>query len=248
MRLTIKKLLSFAGKENFEIDKRIGITYILRLCLKYGLQLLRGEIRRLGYRNIGNKLFLGVHVRLIQKSMIKIGKNVRIDDYCKLNALSVNGISIGDNVVIGRNTVIECTGDLQHIGLGVAIGDRTTFGGDCFFGAAGGIKIGSDVAAGQNIRFHSENHCYDDLSILIKEQGTTRIGIKIGDNCWIGSGAVFLDGSIICDGTVVAANAIVAGTFPPDSVVGGVPAKIIKFRGKKEIQNKLKDASTNITV
>lgn len=66
---------------------------------------------------------------------------------------------------------------------------------------------------------------------MIREQGVTHKGIKIGNNCWIGAGAVFLDGAELGDGCVVAANAVVTKKFPSNSVIGGVPSKIIKNRG-----------------
>lgn len=112
------------------------------------------------------------------------------------------------------------------------IGNRSTFGSDCYFGAAGGIEIGDDVMAGQYIRFHSENHNFNDMTKLIREQGVTHKGIKIGNDCWIGAGAVFLDGSELGDGCVVAANAVVTRRFPENSVIGGVPAKVLYVRGK----------------
>lgn len=135
-------------------------------------------------------------------------------------------------MVVGRNTRIECTGGLQSVGKGVKIGNRSTFGSDCYFGAAGGIEIGDDVMAGQCIRFHSENHNFNDMTKLIREQGVTHKGIKIGNDCWIGAGAVFLDGSELGDGCVVAANAVVTRRFPENSVIGGVPAKVLYVRGK----------------
>ena len=52
----------------------------------------------------------------------------------------------------------------------------------------------------------------------------------VGNDCWIGAGAVFLDGAEIGDGCVVGANAVVKGKFEPYSVIAGVPAKIIKYR------------------
>ena len=58
-------------------------------------------------------------------------------------------------------------------------------------------------------------------------------GIIVGDNCWIGSGVVFLDGASIANGCVVAANAVITKQFPENSIVGGVPAKIIGYRDKK---------------
>lgn len=149
-----------------------------------------------------------------------------------IDALSEDGVTLGDNVILGRNSRIECTGSLKSLGRGIKIGSGTTFGSDCYFGAAGGIEIGEDVVAGQYIRFHSENHNFDDISELIKNQGVSHKGIKVGDNCWIGAGAVFLDGCEVGDGCVVAANAVVTGRFPANVVIGGVPAKVISARNK----------------
>ena len=153
-----------------------------------------------------------------------------MQDGVYIDALSKGGVQLGDQVVLGRNTRIECTGGLQCIGKSVKIGDRTTFGNDCMFGAAGGIEVGDDVVAGQFVRFHSENHNYNDLTRLIREQGVSHKGIKIGDNCWIGTGAVFLDGAELGDGCVVGANAVVTKKFPDNVVVAGIPAKVIGHR------------------
>ena len=92
-----------------------------------------------------------------------------------------------------------------------------------------GVILGNGVA-GQFIRFHSENHNYENLNILIKDQGVNHKGIKIGDNCWIGSGVVFLDGASVASGCVIAANAVITKEFPENSIIGGVPAKIIGYR------------------
>lgn len=159
-----------------------------------------------------------------------IGAKTKLQDGVYIDALSQDGVLLGDHVVIGRNTRIECTGSLQNVGKGVKIGNRTTFGSDCYFGAAGGIKIGNDVIAGQYIRFHSENHNYSDMSKLIREQGVTHKGIKIGNSCWIGTGTVFLDGTELEGGCVVGANAVVTPKFPSNVVIAGIPAKIINQR------------------
>ena len=57
---------------------------------------------------------------------------------------------------------------------------------------------------------------------------TTTKGIKIGNNVWVGAKVTFLDGTIIGNHCVVAAGAVVNGTYPDFSVIGGIPAKIIK--------------------
>lgn len=224
-------LLKVAGKDGYSLDERIGTLYLLRLCWKYGWMMMRGKLVSITATNISPEVFIGRRVKLISRKELTLGRKTKIHNNVKIDALSVDGVVIGSHCVIGEGTSIECTGSLSHIGKGVSIGERTTFGRDCFFGAAGGIRIGNDVMAGQNIRFHSENHNFCDLGLLIKEQGVSHKGIVIGDNCWIGAGAVFLDGAMIGDGCVVAANAVVTKEFPDNAVIGGVPAKIIFMRG-----------------
>ncbi|WGX75703.1 acyltransferase [Paraclostridium bifermentans] len=87
---------------------------------------------------------------------------------------------------------------------------------------------------GQNIRFHSENHNYSDINMPIRAQGVTNKGIKIGNDCWIGAGAVFLDGAELGDGCVVASNSVVNKRIDNNSIIAGMPAKIIKKEVKYE--------------
>lgn len=231
MRL-VSRLLYIAGKKNVQLDKDMGVRYMLRLVWKYGWMMIRGRCFAYGSRKIDKNVFVGRHVKILEKSKLYMGSKVKLHDHVYIDALSRNGVTLGEGVVLGRGTRIECSGNIEHVGKGIFIGDGSTFGNDCFFGAAGGIKIGRDVLAGQYIRFHSENHVYADRHVRIREQGVTHKGIRIGDDCWIGSGAVFLDGAKIRDGCVVAANAVVTGTFPENVVIGGIPAKIIKKRGE----------------
>ena len=101
-----------------------------------------------------------------------------------------------------------------------------------FLVALDGIEIGDDVIMGQNVRFHAQNHNYNGTE-LIRNQGVTSKGIKIGNNCWIGSGVVFLDGVTIGDGCVIGANTVVTKNFPDNSVIVGFSGRAIK----KRIQN-----------
>ena len=228
-----KLLLKLAGKDNFELDKNISFWDIFRISRKYSFMLIRGFFKSLFHKRISSKIFVGRRVKFIKKNKITIGKNCKINNNVTLDALSKNGICLGNNVVIGKNTDIECTGSLTNLGEGIFIGSNTSFGAYCYFGCAGGINIGNDVIAGQNVRFHSENHNYKDLNKLIKEQGVTHKGIVVGNNCWIGAGAVFLDGAEIGDGCVVAANAVVTKKFPNNSIIAGIPAKIIGDRSNE---------------
>ena len=182
------------------------------------------------------------------KKIIKIatGRDIDIHPDVPINYIMKKGISYSFGLINGfiRGIGLGKRGARFFIGKGVSIfakhkiyiennvriGKNSSFSEFCLFGAAGGITIGDDVIAGQNVRFHSENHNYDDVDKLIREQGVNRKGISVGNNCWIGAGAVFLDGSSIGSGCIVAANSVVTKHFPDNVIIGGVPAKILKKR------------------
>ena len=226
------KLLNIAkkitGKTKLNVDPDIPAKYMFFYYKKYLFQLIRGYLAMPLLKKHGRSLFIGKHTKLYLKNKITFGNSVKIGDYCKIDALSKAGVWFGDHSGIGNYSVIECTGTIAYIGQGMKIGNLTNFGANCFFGAAGGIKIGNDVIGGQNIRFHSEEHNFQDKKLLIREQGVTHKGIEIGDNCWIGAGAIFLDGCNVGDGCVIASNAVLKGKFPEHSVIAGIPAKVVK--------------------
>jgi len=81
---------------------------------------------------------------------------------------------------------------------------------------------------GQYVSMHAQEHVFDDPNVPIMQQGTTESGITVEDDCWIGAKAILLDSTHIGRHSVVAAGAVVKGYFPPNSLIAGVPAKIIK--------------------
>jgi len=78
------------------------------------------------------------------------------------------------------------------------------------------------------------NHSFDRTDLPIANQAETRLGIRIGDDVWIGTGARILDGVEIGSGSVIAAGAVVTTRVPPRAVVAGVPARVIKLRQNVE--------------
>ncbi|MCH4123827.1 MAG: acyltransferase [Levilactobacillus sp.] len=231
MNLFLERIIrQVTGKKGFELSQDIPLTYIMRKGTDYIFGLVRGKLRGSMLRH-GRKLFVGRGVKLRVRSKMHFGDNVRLENHVEIDALSVNGVYLDDRVKLGSNSVIQCTGSLREVGQGIKIGRDTSFAENTFFGAAGGINIGDDVISGQNVRFHAENHNFSDSKLLIREQGVTQKGITIGNNVWIGAGAVFLDGCCVGNGSVVAANSVVTGIFHDGVVVGGVPAKVIKTIG-----------------
>jgi acetyltransferase-like isoleucine patch superfamily enzyme len=220
-------IFKIKGKD-FKLDNRISSSYLFSEVTKRSLMIIRGI---LSFTKNKGLLFIGKDVTIRAKYLINFGKGVSIDNECFIDALSENGIRFGNNVSIGKRTVIECSGSLKHLGKGLIVGNDVGLGRDCFYGCAGGIKIGTNTIIGNYVSFHSENHNSSILDIPIRLQGVNHLGISIGENCWIGAKVTILDGVHLGDGCIVAAGAVLTGgVYECNSIYGGVPAKIIKKR------------------
>lgn len=193
-------------------------------------QLLRGSFLKLFFKRSDGLVFIGSNVSLRHSYQIVAGRNLILDDNVYVNALSHEGIFFGDNVSIGRNSIILCTGVIAQKGTGISIGSGTGINAGAYFSGQGGITIGENVIMGPEVKIFSENHNYEDGHLNIKDQGVTRKGVKIGDNCWIGAGVTILDGVEIGNGCVIAAGSLVSKTIEDNSVAAGIPAKVIKNR------------------
>jgi acetyltransferase-like isoleucine patch superfamily enzyme len=178
------------------------------------------------------KILLGERVTIQSKrKIIFLGSNYNFDNDVFIDATSQKGVLLGNNVSIQKRVIIECTGSLTKMGLGLVVGDNVGIGSSSFLGCAGGITIGNNTILGNFVSVHSENHNYSDRVIPIRLQGVNSKGIKIGADCWIGAKVTILDGVNLGDGCIVAAGAVLTeGSYPPFSILGGVPAKIIKER------------------
>ena len=109
-------------------------------------------------------------------------------------------------------------------GRNITVGKNVFINSGCCFQDQGGIEIGDNVLIGQQVVIATLNH---DLNPK-KRASMTAAPVKIGNDVWIGAHATVLAGVTIGDGAVVAAGAVVTKDVPENTVVGGVPAKIIK--------------------
>lgn len=166
-------------------------------------------------------------VRLRYCDRIHLGRGVYIDEACYLHACP-DGIRIGDRTFVMHGSILHVYNfrNLPH--AFIRIGNDSLIGEYNVLRGQGGITIGDRVYTSPLVQILAVNHVYDDPRRPMVDQGITAEGIVIEDDVWIGSGAIITDGVRIGAGAVVAAGAVVTRHVEPHTVVGGVPAKLIK--------------------
>ena len=109
-------------------------------------------------------------------------------------------------------------------GKNIHVGEGVFINACCHFQDHGGVHLGDGCQIGHNVVFATLNHglAPDD------RPNTYPAPITLGRGVWVGSNATILPGVTIGDNAVVAAGAVVAKDVPADTVVGGVPARVIK--------------------
>lgn len=209
-----------------------------RYCLEQTLFLLVGWIPTIigvGVRALLYRLILSMEgvaaiengVRLRFADQIRLGRNAYLDQGVYLHACP-QGITIGENSFVMHGAVLHVYNfrDLPHayirIGRDSLIGELNVLRGQ------GGITIGDRVYTAPSVQMLAVNHIFHDPNRPMLEQGITAEGIVIEDDVWIGAGAIITDGVHIGKGAVVAAGAVVTKDVPAHTVVGGIPAKVIR--------------------
>jgi maltose O-acetyltransferase len=144
----------------------------------------------------------------------RISKKIRYEltkrfiSKCGSNVNFEKGATFGSNLEIGDNS---------GVGINAQI--------------SSGVKIGSNVMMAPEVVILTSNHAHDKIDIPIVFQGSAKIkSVVIEYEVWIGLRTIILPGVKISQGSIVGAGSIVTKSFPPFSIIGGNPAKIIKSR------------------
>jgi acetyltransferase-like isoleucine patch superfamily enzyme len=170
-------------------------------------------------------------VRLRFASHLSLGHGAYIDQNVYLHACP-GGIHIGQHSLVMHGSVLHVYNfrDLPH--AGIWIGEHSLVGEYNVIRGQGGVRIGNRVYTSPMVQLVAVNHVFDDPSRPFVDQGITAEGITIEDDVWIGSGAVVTDGVTIGRGAVVAAGSVVTQDVEPFTVVGGVPARVLRRVGE----------------
>jgi len=167
--------------------------------------------------------------RLMRKKLSRVGEGVRIGEGCQLSG----DVELGDNVLIGRGSTLVAN---QGMPFGrIRMGDHaaTNHGVIISAGNGGDITIGSYTIFGPGVILRSGDHCFDDPDTPIQHQGHAHGDIVIGDDVWLGARAFVGKGVTIGRGAVIGAGAVVVNDIPEYGVAVGVPAQVIRYRGRK---------------
>lgn len=110
----------------------------------------------------------------------------------------------------------------------VIIGDKVYFQHDCHISVHGQLTIGNYSLFGEGVSIHDENHIISDGDDPIGARGFIVKPVSIGKNVWVGAKATILPGVRIGDNAVIGANSVVTHDVPAYTVVGGVPARVLR--------------------
>ena len=168
----------------------------------------RNEIILLGFKSLGDNVLISRKASFYDVEHIKIGNNVRIDDFCVLSGR----ISIKDNV---------------HVSTGVSLiaGDAgIEIGNHCCISVKSSVFAITDDFSGDSLVGPMED--YTKRKVLEKK-------VVIDDYAVVGANCVLLPGAYISKGSAVGALSLVKEKLEPFSIYGGIPCKLIKKRNDK---------------
>ena len=110
------------------------------------------------------------------------------------------------------------------------MGDYSELGTRCIIQA--NVHIGDNVIMGPDVKVYSRNHKFDRLDIPISQQGKNYYKTIIGNDVWLGANIIVTAGCKIGDHAIVAAGSVVTKDVSEFAIVGGVPAKVIRYRNE----------------
>ena len=149
----------------------------------------------------GYRLFYKIRYFLVCRILDNCGKNIVVKNKCYFG--NGKNLKIGDNSQLGQNSRIS-----------------------------GPVSIGKNVIMGPDVVIMGVTHDTSDFSkpMIDPTHPFIENPIIIGNNIWIGTRVIILPGVKIGDNSIIGANAVVTKSFPKNSIIGGVPAKLIKKR------------------
>ena len=164
-----------------------------------------------------------LHLRLLLAQFLMSFLPAYVGVRLRATILRLIGFRIGRGSVFWGSVQIYGSGNLYKR---LVIGEDCWINLGCLFDLGDTITIGNRSAVGHQVLFLTSSH---EIGSAERRSGSSTLApIRIGDGAWIGSRAVILPGTTIGPGAVVAAGAVVTKDVPSNTLVAGVPAKIVR--------------------
>jgi acetyltransferase-like isoleucine patch superfamily enzyme len=164
-------------------------------------------------------------IKLLLNARIEIGRRTIFYKNTVVKTNNGGKIKIGEDCEFIFGSCLMTNGGLITIGNRCSINQYVII-----YGNGKGVIIGNDVMIAAHTVIIPFNHKFENLAVPMYSQGISSKGIFIEDDVWIGAGCKILDGVKIGRGSIIAAGAVVTKDILPNSVVTGIPGKVIKFR------------------
>jgi acetyltransferase-like isoleucine patch superfamily enzyme len=177
-------------------------------------------------KKAGSGTLFGRSLTVRNPGRISLGQNVTLDDGIVLDAKgnSSEGITLGSNIWIGRNSI------LTSFNGRIRMGDYVSMGPFCNLSSHSFIDIGSHVSISPYCSFLAASKDMSDPRVPMLQRRRTSKGIRVGSNVWIGTGVVVLDDVEIGSDVVIGAGAVVNKSIPSGTVAAGIPVRVIRTR------------------
>jgi acetyltransferase-like isoleucine patch superfamily enzyme len=188
----------------------------IRFCARNGM--LNAQYGRLLVRYLRRRLLTVAGRRWTTDGLLFLGRGL------ELQIARRGRIEFGRFVWVGDGTKIRC-----HEGV-VEIGAKTVIGQECTISAYQRVRIGEQCVIADRAMFIDFDHGVVEVERSIREQGIYKRDVEVGSNVWIGYGACILRGVRVGDNSIVGTNSVVTKDVPANSVVAGIPARVIRMR------------------
>jgi len=183
-----------------------------------------------------------LHTRWLQYTypFAGFGRRVSIHYTCDILRSVAGYIQFGEDIVLAKDVWLNAVPTPDSAGPIIVLGKGCRLGRRSSISARNRITLEENVLFGPQVLIMDHNHEFSDTEMPIREQGVTEGGrIIIEKNCWFGFGAVVLSSSgllTIGRNSVIGANSVVTRSFPPNSVIAGNPAKVLRTFDTEEKQ------------
>jgi acetyltransferase-like isoleucine patch superfamily enzyme len=173
-----------------------------------------------------------IYTSCILSKFLEFGQNSSVE--YSINLKGEKYISIGKDLSLGKNSILNAWESYKGVKFkpSISIGNNTSIGEWCHLTSINEIRIGENVLFGRFVLVTDNSHGdFSKIQLELPPSSRRLISkgvVEIENDVWIGDKVTILPNVIIGHNSIIGANSVVSKNVPPYSVVGGIPAKIIK--------------------